>query len=264
MDRFGKITGRTWSQPGRLAVLSVLACSFICSFQWKVARAAEVIQFPEEELASESVLPVFDQKVSVKNRNVLTESRFEIGILGGLSLLEPFYNPYSFGLTGGYQFTEEHGVEVLGLFFMQGLSSNGQGLNPIPNKVPPTNVNLQYAPAPQYLALANYRYNGFYGKISLAKDFVMHLNMYGLAGVGVIGVGDSVNPILSLGLGEKLYFSPDFALRLDFRFMAYQGPDVLSKRLDTATGVRPASEFGQKMNYVSLLSVGFVYLFPGM
>lgn len=226
------------------------------------SNAAEVIQFPEEELATESVLPVFDKPVSVMNRNILTAKRVELGLVGGLSLLEPFYNPYSVGVTGGYHFTEEHGLDFLFIHFMQGLSANGQNLNPIPNKTPPTNVNLQYAPSPQYLGIANYQFTGFYGKISIAKDFVMHLNTYGLAGGGMIGVGDSVYPILSLGIGEKLYFSPDFALRLDLRFMAYQGPDVLSKPLDTATGPRPASEFSQKLNYVSLLSVGFVYLFP--
>lgn len=262
MDGFGGVkfkSDRRGPKLGKvIAVTALVLTAFIRSAK------AEVIQFPEEELATESVLPIFDKPVSVMNRNILTAKRLELGLVGGLSLLEPFYNPYSVGITGSYNFTEEHGVEVLGIFFMQGLSSNGQNLNPIPNKTPPTNVNLQYAPSPQYLALGNYQYTGFYGKISIAKDFVMHLNTYGLAGAGVIGVGDSVNPILSLGVGEKLYFSPQFALRLDLRFMAYQGPDVLSKPLDTATGPRPASEFSQKLNYVSLLSVGFVYLFPAM
>ena len=228
------------------------------------ARAAEVIQFPDEELASESVLPVFDQPDSVRNRNVLMAKRTEIGVVGGLSLLEPFFNPYSLGLTGSYHFNEERGIEVLGLYYMQGLSNNAQGLNPIPGTSPAENANLQYAPAPKYLLAANYQHTGFYGKVSLAKDFVMHLNIYGLFGAGVIGVGDSTNPLLNAGIGQKMYFSPNFALRVDFRFLVYQGPDVLSKKLNTATSERPASEFGQKINYASLLSAGVVFFFPGM
>lgn len=34
---------------------------------------AAKIQFPDEELAQESVLPVFDDSQAVKNRNVVTE-----------------------------------------------------------------------------------------------------------------------------------------------------------------------------------------------
>ncbi len=263
MEGFGGFNLKSDRRRPRF-VSAIAVAAFVLGVCAQSSKAAEVIQFPQEELATESVLPVFDKPVSVLNRNILTAKRLELGLVGGLSLLEPFYNPYSYGLTGSYNFSEEHGIEVLAVLFMQGLSSNGQNLNPIPGKTPPTNVNLQYAPSPQYLLLGNYQFTGFYGKISLAKDFIMHLTTYGLAGGGVIGVGDSVNPILSAGIGEKLYFSPTLALRLDLRFMLYQGPDVLSKPLDTATGPRPASEFSQKLNYMSLLSVGFVYLFPEM
>lgn len=222
-------------------------------------HAAESIQFPEEELASESVLPVFDQPTTVRNKNILLAKRFELGFTGGLSLLEPFYNPYSLGVMAGYHFTEEHGLDLLGLYFMQGLSSNGSGLNPIPNTT--TNANLQYAPAPQYMLLANYQYTGFYGKISMAKDFVMHLNVYGEAGGGIITVGDGQFPILGLGLGQKFFFSNKFSLKLDFRFMAYQGPDVLSRPLSGVSTNQPASSFSSKTVYLSLLNIGAAYTF---
>ena len=44
---------------------------------------AETIEFPEEELSTESVLPVFDKKVVVRQRAVKTAGRFEIGVGGG-------------------------------------------------------------------------------------------------------------------------------------------------------------------------------------
>lgn len=224
--------------------------------------AAEAIQFPNEELASESVLPVFDQPVSVKNQNVVTKRRFEIGPLGGYSLMEPFYNPMSVGLSASYHFDEVSAVNLMGSYFFQGLSNNGSNLNPVPGT---TNyVNLQYAPAPKYLVLVDYQYTGFYGKISIAKDFIMNLSLYGLAGAGMIGVGDAYNPAINVGIGQKFYFTPNFALRFDFRFLAYQGPDVLSKNLSGASSQVAAAQFSQTTNYISLLSFGAVFLLPGM
>jgi outer membrane beta-barrel protein len=125
-------------------------------------------------------------------------------------------------------------------------------------------MNLQYAPAPKYLVLADYQYTGFYGKISLSKEFVMNLSLYGLAGIGAFGIGDMVAPSVDLGIGQKLYFSPNFALRADFRLVVYQGPNVLSRDLESATSVQSASSFSTSTLYVSLLSIGMIYLFPGM
>ena len=92
-----------------------------------VARA-EVIQFPDEELAPESVLPVFDQPTSVKNRNVPTAGRFELGAFGGYDLTEPFFNPLTFGGTASYHFTEEHALNVVGNFYLGGASSYSKQL----------------------------------------------------------------------------------------------------------------------------------------
>ena len=228
------------------------------------AQASETITFPEEDLASESVLPVFDHPVSVKNRSLITAKRFEIGVQGGLSLLEPFYNPVAFGLSLAYHISNEHAINISGVSFLQGLSSNANNLNPVPNSSPLHYMNLQYAPAPKYLVSFDYQYTGFYGKISVTKDFVMNLNIYGLIGLDAFGIGDTVAPGLDLGIGQKLYFTPNFGLRLDFRFVAYQGPDVLSHDLSTSTSVQSASAFTTSTQFVSLLSVGLVYLFPGM
>ena len=232
-----------------------------------VARegCAEVITFPEEDLAAESVLPVFDNPVSVKNKAIVTTHRFEFGLLGGLSLAEPFYNPLSYGLNASYHFTDEHAFTVTALMFLQGLSSNANNLNPIPNSKGPTGApnyaNLQYGPAPKYFILANYQYTGFYGKISLSKETILRLHLYGLAGIDALGVGNGLDPGAEIGIGQKLYFTPNFALRTDFHLIAYEGPNVLSRSLANTTSVQSASSFTTTTLLVSLLSVGVSYLF---
>jgi outer membrane beta-barrel protein len=226
------------------------------------ARAA-VIEFPDEERATESVLPVFDQPQSVKLRKVSLSSRFEIGPIGGYSLLEAFFNPYSVGLTGTFHFNEEHGLNFLYLNCLSGSSSYAGQLNPIPGSNPATDLNAQLAPGPLFLALASWQYTGYYGKMSLSRDTVMNLSLYGLLGLGGYGIGDAVEPTLSLGLGQKFYFNKSIALRADLRMLMYQGPDITSKDLSKATTVQSSSAFNQTFIFGSLLTVGATFFFGG-
>jgi outer membrane beta-barrel protein len=227
-----------------------------------VPARAEVIQFPEDELAAESVLPIFDQPDAVKSRMVQTKNRVELGVSGGYSLTEAFFNPVSMGLNATYHFNEEHGFNFYYDYFFGGQSDYGKQLNPIPNTTPAINANLQYAPSPKFLALANYQYTGYYGKLSLSKETVMNLGLYGLGGLGVIAIGDATKPVASIGLGQKFYFDSRFALRFDLRFLAYRGPDALSRALDKKTTEQTASYFDEKTVFESLLTFGAVYLFP--
>lgn len=230
------------------------------------ATQKQVIEFPNEELAAESVLPVFDHPEAVKNRLVPTEKRLELGVFGTYSMTEAFNNPFAFGGVATYHISETHGINLMGQMYMSGISNYANQLNPIPKAdgtAGTTNMNLQYAPAPKYLFLGSYQYNAFYGKISMAKDFVMNLSLYGLAGLGAMGIGDSTVPVASLGLGQKFYLGHSIALRLDLRGLVYNGPDVLSgPNLDTKTSEVSASAFSSKLQFGTLLSAGVVYLLP--
>ncbi|MDX9731251.1 MAG: outer membrane beta-barrel domain-containing protein [Bdellovibrionales bacterium] len=224
---------------------------------------AEVIQFPTEELATESVLPVFDQPTSVRNRVVSLSRRIEIGALMGYALTEPFYSPFQFGGTLSYHIDEKHGINIFGSSFMEGLSSEAKQLNPIPNSgPPPVYANLQYGPAPKSLLIGSYQYSAYYGKLSLTKDYVMNLHLYGLLGIGMIGLGDASKPVLAVGIGQKFHFSPSIAFRFDLRLLGYQGPDPTSIRLDNKNSVQPSSAFYEKVFIEGLLNVGLSFMFP--
>jgi len=227
------------------------------------ATAAQNIEFPEEELATESVLPIFDQPVSVKNRAVTMMGKFEGEILGGYSLTEAFFNPVSFGATVTYHLSETSGINIFGLYYMGGLSDKGQALNGhVQNSA--IDANLQYGPQNKYLLLANYEFSAYYGKVSISKDYVMNLHLYGLAGLGGLAIGDGTVPVVSLGIGQKFYFNKSFALRADLRFLFYEGPNILSSRLDLASikGVQSNSYFSNKFFADGLMTVGVDYLLP--
>lgn len=242
---------------GRILCVTILvACGFATRSQ------AETIEFPSEELATESVLPVFDQPTSVRNRTVSLAKRIEVGLLGGYALTEPFYNPLQFGGTLSYHFNEDHGINFYGATFLQGLSNEAAQLNPIPNTSPPIYANLQYGPSPKYLAIASWQYSAFYGKLSFTKDYVMNLHLYGLAGVGMYGLGDASKPVLSVGLGQKFHITPSLSLRFDLRLLAYSGPDPTSINLQFKTTQQPSSAFSDKLFFEGLLNFGVSYMLP--
>jgi outer membrane beta-barrel protein len=218
--------------------------------------AQEKIEFPEEELATESVLPIFDNSRGVLNRNVVTEGRFEFGGGAGLALNEPFYNPLHFQLQGTYHFDELHAVNVIGMFLMSGPSSYGDQL-----KSAPTNFDPSLAPAPSSILMINYQLTAFYGKISLTKKSVMNLSLFGTAGAGVLGLDSGTQlPALNIGFGQKFYFNPNLALRLDFRFVGYQGPDATSQPLNPGTAKPAESAFDDELFFNTYISGGLVFL----
>jgi outer membrane beta-barrel protein len=220
---------------------------------------ADPIEFPEEELATETVLPVFENQRGVLNRNVITEGRFELGGGAGLALNEPFYNPLNLHLQATYHFSELHAVNFYGFFFMSGLSQYGEQLKTADNLGNPFDAGE--APAPQSLLLANYQVQAFYGKISLAKKSVMNLALVGLVGAGMMGYdsGGQV-PALNAGFAQKFYFSKSIALRFDFRLVAFQGPDPTSQDLIPGGDAPDPGDFNDELFFNTYLSAGLVFL----
>jgi outer membrane beta-barrel protein len=242
-----------------LLLIYTLLSTFLCSH----AAFAETIEFPEEELATESVLPVFDNPVSVKSRNVQTTKRFELGPQIGSHVSEPFYNPLNFGGTGTYHIDEIHGVNFFATVFGSGLQESGKSLKNIQGVS--NKINLEYGPHTQWMSLISYQHNAFYGKISLTKEAVMNLSLYGLAGIGAVNIGGKVFPAATVGLGQNFYITKSLALRLDMRFLVYQGPNVAggpNNPLIDATADVPVDQFQKRMFISSLLSGGVTWLIP--
>ncbi len=242
-------------------VWGLIVGSVLIAAVFSTPAQAETIQFPSEELATESVLPVFDQPTSVKNRTVSLAKRIEVGALMGYALTEPFYNPFQIGGTLSYHLNEDHGINIYGVTFLQGLSNEAAQLNPIPGSAG-INGNLQYGPAPKYLFIGSWQYSAYYGKLSFTKDYVMNLHLYGLAGIGMYGLGDASKPVLTVGLGQKFHFTPSLSFRFDLRLLTYMGPDPVSIRLDNKTTVQPSSAFAEKLFFEGLLNFGISYMLP--
>ncbi len=226
------------------------------------ASFAEEIEVPEEELARETTLPVFDRRRAVLNRHILTTEKFEMGGGFGLEMNEPYYNDYMFNLQGTYNFTDTSSLNVLGLFWMDGLSSYGEQLKPgraASGGNPAVEAfDTSRVPHPVWGMFANYQFLAYYGKISISKLGVMNLNLYGLAGLGYINM-DSVSTFgLNLGVGQNFFFTKNFGVRLDLRWLIFQGPDATSRRLRPQDAT--PSSFEDRLYYNAQTSIAGIFI----
>lgn len=224
---------------------------------------ADDIEFPEEELARETTLPVFEKRRVVLNRHVITEKRVEIGLGGGIEMNEPYYSDYMGQLTGTYNWTDTSAINVQGLFWTDGLSSYGEQLKQGTKTPFRESFDAAKAPHPKWGVFADYEFIAYYGKISLSKQTVMNLNMFGILGLGYINM-DPLNTVgLNVGVGQNFFFTQNFGLRMDLRYLIFQGPNATTQRLrtdSTANDNPSASSFGNRIFYNSQLAFSLIYI----
>jgi len=240
----------------QLMYISILRNIFLMVLLTFSAGYAEEIKFSKDELARESVLPVFKNLKTVLNRNVTLSKRISVGGGAGFVLNEPFNSSLQYGGFVNYHFDEVKGIQARFYLWNQGDSSYTEQLDAGVGKT----LGLKNRPRPEYLAIVNYQYSIFYGKVSMGKKIVTNMSLYGLAGLGTISIGGSMYPMGDLGLGMKFYFNRNIALRLDLVSMIYNGPNVLSKPLTIAPN-EPVESFETTVSLNNVLGVGLEFLF---
>ena len=208
---------------------------FFLFFSVLSAQAIKV-QFPDEELASESVLPLTDSPEVILNRNVSLKHRTELGLDLGIGLDEPFYFKFYPMISVTFSFSEIHAVNLVGAYFHAELSSAGKELREGRGLDEGRTFDPLKAPYPQYSFFLNYLYTPYYGKISLAKQWVLNLSIYAFAGGGlVVSNKNDRFQALDLGFGKKLYMNKYFGLKTNIGFYAYYGPATARLELGRQT-----------------------------
>jgi outer membrane beta-barrel protein len=245
--------------------LSLFLAAFLLQ---RVAFATEVVELPTEELATESVYPIFDKPVSVKNRNITTTGHFEIGGYYGNALTEPIFNVSKFGFAGYYHMSEIH---ALGIFYetnASGLSKYGEQLKSVPGTTPGSTITLDFtrAPAPESIFMADYNFKAFYGKMSLSKSLVFNLTTFGSASAGFVKYQNKAYLGIAMGLGQKYYITKQFSIRWDMRMFANNAPIPFFATANGHTlspsGTAPTfGEFSERITYTTNLNIGAAYMF---
>ncbi len=244
-----------------LALPTALILLVVTAPSWVHAEEQE-IRFSEDDLARESVYPVFDEKIAVLKRKVTTEKRFEFNLSGLLLFNEPFFNPTGFGGSVGYHFTELHAVHIMGGFLSNAPSQYVDSIRIASDQ------NYTYAPAPKNYIVALYEFTPFYGKLSVTKNTIWHLGLNFTAGVGGYSVGTEMLPAIVVGLGQKIFFGSRWGLNVDLKTLTFNGPDAASRDLRPnppapppgTTQTPPNSAFSSRYQTHFLLNVGVVFL----
>lgn len=230
-------------------VLSVLLFSY--------ESEASEINLPKDELAQDSVYPIFDNSVSIKNRNIQDSKAFDIGLFGGLAITEPIANTSKYGLSFNYHLNEVHSLGLLFAVNSTGLSKDAQGLK---NDFA---LDFSRAPFPESSLVADYNYKLFYGKLSLTKNGVINTSIYSSASAGLIKFVHKVYPAIAIGMGERFYLTNNFAFKVDLRLFINNAP-IPFKAGALRSGIDPIpsyDSFAERLTYTTHLEVGANYLF---
>lgn len=243
--------------PGsQVTVSSILSITLLILLNSGVAKA-ETIDFPEDELAQESVLPKFDRPDSVKKRNVVTANRFEIGGYYGWNFLEPIKNQNKIGVNFGYHWSETSALTVNYANWMTGLNKQyTDGLEEAPN-----NLDFDRSPKLKYSLYGHYEWKVFYGKISLTKQGVTNISVYPIFGAGITAYENKNYPGVDFGIGQKFYFSKNIALRADAKIQYGQQPSPFLQGSMKKTDPQPsASDFKDRWSLGTILDIGLTFL----
>ena len=226
--------------------LKIIFLLLFSSF-WAESRE---IRFPTEELATESVLPVFSGNDRVlMNRNV--ELKHKLNVMGSVDYRadEPFY--YRVALSGGMDFflNEAHGLGALGVYFLGGVSSIGDFFSKPSTQLNGNSFQATEAPHPRYAFFLNYNWVPFYGKLSLFKNVVTNYNISLNLGVGAVALiqdqspgtlreyGSLVSfaPIMIAGLNQKIFIWKRYYIHGWLRFFLYYGPNPIWCKIEPKT-----------------------------
>lgn len=230
--------------------------------------AKDLIQLPLEELAKESVTPVFDKNDSVRNRNITTEKKIEASFFYGWALTEPIANVSKLGLSGYYHTTEDN---AYGLIFSKNFSGVSHYAKQLKDEY---SLDFTRAPMPDSSLFFDYNWKAFYGKFSLSKHLVTNFHFFGTLAAGITKYPHKTYPGIAAGVGQKFYFNKNVSFRFDFRIFANQAPipflkcetgkheGVKNSTGDTCNEPAPKyTDFAERITLTSVIDLGLSYLF---
>lgn len=240
-----------------------------------ISIQAKNLTFDLDFLPKETVLPLVEDRVFIKNKNILLNSRLSLGLGGGVLLTEALFNNVGGFIALNYNFTELHGLSLNSFYRVPGLSDAGEAAkNSRENDM--RGFRLDLVPYLKAFHYALYKYTAYYGKISLSHDWVMNLTTSLNVGGGVAQYNDANFPLMALSADQSFYFNSYLALNFSLGLFVYQGVDFFCQdpNGDDVCVERPFSDSNSDTHRMVLskelskiwyqhtyLQMGLVYLF---
>lgn len=158
-----------------------------------------------------------DKIKAVPRKAVLKKGRLELAPLASLSVNDAFYQHLAVGGSLVYYPHDSFGIGVGVDYLYENLETSNvddvrQGL---------TSVPAQFE-QPELFAHLDLYWVPIYGKVSLFDRNILHFEFYATGGLGIASaLDDDVQPAANIGLGQRLFFSDWFALRVEARNHVY-------------------------------------------
>jgi outer membrane beta-barrel protein len=155
-------------------------------------------------------------------RDFVKSARHELTVLGGYYVSDLLDGTFIVGAAYTYHLTEDVGIEA-SFGFSQVRSSvaarleRDRGVTVLPKE------------DRVYLVFTDLVWSPLHGKMRLFADTIVHFDLHGAVGVGIIDNATSLGVAGQFGLGAKILMGRSWALRLDVRDHLYR-QQVLADR----------------------------------
>lgn len=217
---------------------------------------AAVIEFEADEIPSESVMPVLDSTLAVKNKLVPLKGRAEVGLLSGTVIDEMFFNNVIWGVQLFYNMDNDTAVGLKYTDHLKGLSSYADQFRNTSKQ-----LDFNKAPAPSTLISGSYRWTFLYGKISLSKNMVIPTLFSTETDLGLLQVGQENLPYAAIGITHKFYIKQHWGVGLSYRLLAYQTLNPVSVNIGSSAPAPSESAFTKKVQLSQSLDLTLSFLF---
>lgn len=221
-----------------------------------LASRAEVIQIEADELPAESVIPILDSNMAVKNRSIPFSGRLEIGVMTGSVIDEMFFNNTLWGLQLFYYYNEDSAWGIKYANRLNGISSYSEQFQNTSAQ-----LDFQKAPTPSTIMTASYRWSFLYGKMSVSKDTVVPTVLSTETDIGVHKMGSQNLPWTSFGISHKVFIKKHVGIGLSYRLLIYQTLDPASADLGSSAPTPSESDFDKKIQISQSLDAALTYIF---
>jgi len=195
----------------------------------------ESVEAGREESLFKNLRRTGDRVKSVQHKFFLKTKRHELGLVAfSISLNDPFYYNFAFGLDYSYHIYEWLGFQARFNYFtppvgtgsVRIVRSDETAISEF--KVPQFKVSV-----PQLNFHVDAQFSPIYGKMSLFSQAILHYDLYAAVGVGAMKTTGNqysgFQPMGTFAIGGRVFLLKWLTLRLEIRDYLY--PDTRSEKL---------------------------------
>ncbi|MBC7397255.1 MAG: outer membrane beta-barrel domain-containing protein [Bdellovibrionales bacterium] len=183
----------------------------------------------------------------VQNRKYTSEHRFELDLLTGTDSVDPFLNVQHYGASLGYYFSQYFSLHGTWVKMNSKTSAAYDNLRIQTNGIATVGLNH---PKAFYGLEANQ--NFLYGKASLFGHAIIYVDIFALAGMGIMDTDTGSNFAPFIGLGQKIHINQTLALHLDYRIMRF------NETIPTSLTGTPSH---QRSNTTDVVTLGLCFFY---